>query len=880
MGFKEKKTKTSMIIEIDKNVKNTFAEQVYQKYTEDKEINEVDATEKTFELVIIWLNRLLFIKLVEGQLLSFNNNSDDCCILRGNKIKNFQNLQDLFFNVLGRKNRPSDGFYTNFKEIPYLNSSLFEKRTIEKEDININELRNDLVIVKNRSILKGKKNQSLPLLEYLLSFLNSYIFSSSEEGANQEIINSNVLGLIFEKINGYKDGAVFTPSQITEYICRTSIEQAVINKINNKYNWDCSSLDEIKYNNKSITTAREISDLIDTIKICDPAVGSGHFLVSALNRIIAIKYYLGVLFKYNKNEILNEVDIYIEGDSLCVVNAQNNAFVYDKENVSSQNIQMTLFNEKRKIIENCLFAEDMYNDGYKNIKNIDINIKSGNSLISRVEFNVGKKTGDLDFDLKDNKYISDTFVKYRKAVKEYKSVSDKKVKQEILSSIQSLKSMVYNSYSQLTFNKNYEEQIKNMTLYENAFEWSFEFPEIIGENGTFNGFDVIVENPPYGMINKKQNQKVGISTNIAELDYYKNEKEYSPALGGQINIFRLFICRSIKLLNKNGICSFIFPLSFACDISCSTIRDFVFNNTQIRYLEVFPERDNANKRVFKEAKVSVCILSLYKSKPKKNQIINMRIHNDNLVDENGITTYISLKDIDLIDKNNRAIPLVNQNELKLLSKISNGSLRLETISKCYTGEIDMTLDKPYISSDDNDDTLLRGAQVQKYKITDEISQGELIYLKSSHYLTNKGNNGKSQHHNSPRIVMQGITGVNEKYRLKMTIIENGQYCANSVNYIVMNNADSLKYLLGLLNSNLIEWYFSRLSTNSNVNGYEVNNLPIKFADEITTNQIIRLVDLCLNNSEIESYKNQINTLVYGIYGLNENDVDVIESYFK
>ena len=685
-------------------------------------------------------------------------------------------------------------------------------------------------------------------------------------------------------------------------MCRSTIEQAIIDKINDKYSWECNSLDDVKFNIKSLTVPKEINEIIDSLKICDPAVGSGHFLVSALNRIIAVKYYLGVLFKYNKNTTINEVDIFIDNDTLCVVTAQGQPFSYDMHNQLSQDIQMTLFNEKRKILENCLFGVDLnakavyicqlrlwielLKNAYyeKNVMqtlpNIDINIKTGNSLISRVQFGVGIKAGDNDFEISDNKAIIKNFKEYRKAVKEYKSISDKKAKQEIVKLIEKLKEQIYSGYAQLNMFTNYTEQTDAMSVYDNAFEWSFEFPEIIGENGEFEGFDVIVENPPYGMINKRQNGKIGILTNGTELDYYKSQPQYIPALGGQVNIFRLFICCSLNLLKKNGLCTFIFPLSFACDASCSAIRDYLFRNKQIRYLEVFPERDNANRRVFKEAKISVCILSLKNSKPQNNQTINMRINYDKYVDTNNRITEITLKNIDSIDNKYRAIPLVNQAELKLLNKIADKSQKLSAISKCYTGEIDISIDKQYIAYSDEYDTLLRGAQIQKYKIVTDISQGELMYLKSEAYQTTKGTSEKAAHHNYPRIVMQGITGVNEKYRLKMTLAQSGEYCANSVNYITLNDIDFLKYLLALLNSNLMEWYFSKLSTNSNVNGYEIDNLPIKISSESIKAEIIALVDKCLSGDPADELYESINEFVYKIYEINDNERELIENHFS
>ena len=160
LGLKEATEKNRTVIQIDFAIKNSLADQVFHKYTIDKELPAEEGTERTFELIIIWLNRLLFIKLFEGQLIAFN--SDDPCyhILDNDKIRDFQNLQDLFFDVLGRKVRSEEGFYKQFSEVPYLNSSLFERQRIEVRDININELKNQPIVKKSNSIL-GKKSPDI-----------------------------------------------------------------------------------------------------------------------------------------------------------------------------------------------------------------------------------------------------------------------------------------------------------------------------------------------------------------------------------------------------------------------------------------------------------------------------------------------------------------------------------------------------------------------------------------------------------------------------------------------------------------------------------------------------------------------------------------------
>ena len=465
MGLKEQKTKNSVVIEIDHSIKNSLANQVYNIYVNDKGYDgsyrtKEEAIDKTFELIIIWINRLLFIKLFEGQLIAFNSDSSAYKILDNSKIKSFQDLQNLFFFVLGRRTRGDEDFYKQFSEIPYLNSSLFEQQPIERNDININAIHNLKIARSKRSILGKRTSNELLLLEYIINFLNSYDFSSQvadEERPNRkrEIIDASVLGLIFEKLNGYKDGAVYTPSVIAEYMCKYTIEKSVIDNINKHFNWKCSDFDEIKFNITSPAIAKEINEVINSIKICDPAVGSGHFLVSALNRIIAIKAQLGVLFKYGTNERLYEVDIFVLEDILRVTDGQDNDFVYNKENRLSQQIQETLFNEKRMIIEDMLFGVDinpkavyicqlrlwielLKNAYYKRgimetLPNIDINIKSGNSLLSNFKFNVGEKITILEDS--DKKSIK----QYKEAVKRYKSTSEKNDKILIRNTINSLK---------------------------------------------------------------------------------------------------------------------------------------------------------------------------------------------------------------------------------------------------------------------------------------------------------------------------------------------------------------------------------------------------------------------------------------------------------
>ena len=619
-----------------------------------------------------------------------------------------------------------------------------------------------------------------------------------------------------------------------------------------------------------------------------------------MERIIAIKKQLGVLFKHGKDELLTEYDIDVIDDILSVYDGQVKSFHYDKNNVLSQSVQETLFNEKRTIIENCLFGVDLNskavaicqlrlwiellkNAYYKNevmetLPNIDINIKSGNSLINKLNFAIGSKIGQGGVELEKNtqKLIN----QYKKLVAAYRGVSDKSVKAEIRKNIESIKANLHSIYNQISFSVNKNMEIvfdygSDSSIYRDAFEWAIEFPELLDEKGVFTGFDCIIGNPPYGLLNKKQNQNTSISVAPELLDYYKTSKVYEWAKGGVLNIYRMFICRCFSLLKNDGHCCLIFPLAFMGDATNSKIRQFVMENTQVDFIEAFPERDIESKRVFKEVKMSVCILGATKRKVPSSYKFSVRIHRDKYVDDNNEAMFISYDEIKAIDNKYLSIPLIRQHELSIFLKMTNECKRMSEISKCYTGEIDISLHSEFITNSSSDHSMLRGAQVQKYYITNDISQGDILFLKADGYLDkNKGE--KSQHHNRRRIVMQGITGVNEKWRLKMTMAQPPYFCANSVNYLIPDMTDDFDYfILGILNSKLLNWYFAKLSTNSNVNGYEIDGLPIKMGTVEQRNEIIQLVGELLQSYDEIKVK-EIDDIVYQIYGITEYEKPIIE----
>jgi Alw26I/Eco31I/Esp3I family type II restriction m6 adenine DNA methyltransferase len=349
-----------------------------------------------------------------------------------------------------------------------------------------------------------------------------------------------------------------------------------------------------------------------------------------------------------------------------------------------------------------------------------------------------------------------------------------------------------------------------------------------------------------------------------------------------INIYRLFILRSITILRREGVLVEIFPLSFVADVSASNLRKHIFENNSIEFIEAFPERDDENRRVFETAKMSVCIMLVHKNKNQNGKFF-VRIHHDKYVDFNNQKVYFDLKTLSLFDKENLTIPLMSQEDINVILMVFKQSTKFSEIGHCYTGEVDLTLGKGYLNKNPHNAVLIKGAIIDKYLIRKEMSQGEIMFLDSKRYLSeNKGD--KSNHHQVVRIVMQGITGVNEKTRLKMTIIQPGTFCGNSANYMIFENPnENLNYYLGILNCTLLNFIFSKFSTNSNVNGYEVDNLPHpKNIDQTKKERMSNLVDHILaakransaaDTSELEK---QIDQMVYELYGLTKDEIRIVE----
>ncbi len=990
LGLCESKQNSKLIIaksEESKEEQGTFYTAINSKLKEEN-------FETILKLLILWLNRILFLKLIESNLVRFNDDKN-LKFLNFKKIPDFDKLSELFFEVLAKEK--STRKKSEFAYLPYLNSSLFEKQSIENT-LEISSLSNDLKLFYYKNTVlkddkcKAKKGQ-VGLLEYLFEFLDSFDFGSDDEQSEilsqKELISSSVLGNVFEKLNGYKEGSFYTPSFITSYMCKESITKVVLDKFNAQFDLDAKDISELRKSLRKEDKKAQ-KELLNSIKICDPAVGSGHFLVSALNVMLSIYDELNLFDEEFYLEVQND-EILITGRKGEFIEYKRPSTPKDKAHL----IQQELFHTKKDIIENNLFGVDInpnsceitklrlwiellkhsfyqsFDDGnyhdLKTLPNIDINIKCGNSLVSY--FETGKS-------LNHYPNIKERINKYKRIVKDYKEgfYTDKShINQEIKNLKISFKNFCFadkfkkemKSFNDKCekYSKKYgnflavdDENLKffvsaNLTLFDfdekeaikefanlkkeydnifnlesnHPFEWRFEFPEILDDDGNFKGFDLIIGNPPY----IRQEELKELKPHLA-----KNYKVYK----GTSDIYTYFYELGFNVLKENGILSFITSNKYTRAGYGEALREFLLKNTCIlKYIDL-----NGIK-VFDSATVDTSILSFEKIKIKENTFKYLSLNNELLknydFEISAIKEFLNISQNSL-SKESFAFNDESTNALK--TKIE----KLGTPLKDWHGlninyGIKTGLNEAFIITTEKKDEILANCKDEDEKertakLIRKMLRGRDIkrysYEWAGLWVINTHNGYKSKNGEKIKAINiehypslkkhfdefylqlekrsdKGLTPYNlrncayieefEKEKIVYPETTQGAYFVYDNKGIFLEKTaffivcENLKYLLGLLSSNLITYYYKNFSQGCKlgIKGYQYNkhaleNLPlpkINSKNEKLANELISLVDEILKakeqdkNANTQELENKINSLVYKLYNLTEEEIKIIEN---
>ncbi|EQA8510706.1 class I SAM-dependent DNA methyltransferase [Campylobacter jejuni] len=989
LGLCESKQNSKLIIaksQESEEEQGTFYTAINSKLKEEN-------FETILKLLILWLNRILFLKLIESNLVRFNDDKN-LKFLNFKKIPDFDKLSELFFEVLAKEK--STRKKSEFAYLPYLNSSLFEKQSIENT-LEISSLSNDLKLFYYKNTVlkddkcKAKKGQ-VGLLEYLFEFLDSFDFGSDDEQSEilsqKELISSSVLGNVFEKLNGYKEGSFYTPSFITSYMCKESITKVVLDKFNAQFDLNAKDISELRKSLRKEDKKAQ-KELLNSIKICDPAVGSGHFLVSALNVMLSIYDELNLFDEEFYLEVQND-EILITGRKGEFIEYKRPSTPKDKAHL----IQQELFHTKKDIIENNLFGVDInpnsceitklrlwiellkhsfyqsfddenYHD-LKTLPNIDINIKCGNSLVSY--FETGKS-------LNHYPNIKERMGKYKRIVKDYKEgfYTDKShINQEIKNLKISFKNFCFadkfkkemKSFNDKCekYSKKYgnflavdDENLKffvsaNLTLFDfdekeatkefanlkkeydnifnlesnHPFEWRFEFPEILDDDGNFKGFDLIIGNPPY----IRQEELKELKPHLA-----KNYKVYK----GTSDIYTYFYELGFNVLKDNGVLSYITSNKYTRAGYGEALREFLLKN--VKFLEY---TDLNGIKVFDSATVDTSILCFEKSKSKDNKFKYLALSNEILKTcTYDIGLYKDFAEFSQNSLSKESFTFSDENTSALKAKIERIGTPLKEwhglniyrgILTGYNEAFIITTEKRNeILANCKDEAekertaklirkMLRGRDIKRYSYEwaglwvinthngYKNQNGEKVEaINIKHYPSLKKHFDEFYPQLEKR-ADKGLTPYNlrncayieefEKEKIVYPCIMAKEPCfsyetsfafAMAPANIITSNSDILKYILAFLNSDFIYLMLRKFYMGGGIEGeLKTNNLEklpipkINSKNQKLADELINLVDEILKakeqdkNANTQELENKINSLVYKLYNLTEEEIKIIE----
>ncbi|GAA8169744.1 class I SAM-dependent DNA methyltransferase [Helicobacter pylori] len=1011
LGLEEQNDKGKILIK-PSHTKNSLSDALKKCY------NNLD-DEEVMALLIAWNNRILFLRLLESLLISFKHFKEP--FLTTENFKDFNGLNTLFFEVLAKKNSERLSEIKEDKilqKIPYLNSSLFDKTPLESKGHEIKLLDNKKLEIYKNSVLKKdedyQKDKPLPLLEYFFKFLRLYKFTTTPKDikdntdtSESRLINPSVLGLVFEKLNGYKEGSFYTPSFITSYMCKESITPIVLDKFNQTYNIECENLTELRNyfkNSYKEDKRKEYLNSLLTLRICDPAVGSGHFLVSALNEMVLIAYKLGLIASLPLDATLE-----LENDEIIIHMPKSEIFNYkkpDKENNLHHQIQKELFELKKSIIENCLFGVDInpnsceitklrlwiellkysyyiFEDGkntnaLETLPNIDINIKCANSLISR--FN-------LNDDLKKIPNIKKKIQEYKDLVAQYKDPNPLYPlnKQDLINKIQDLKNTfsltLKDPKTKAELEKTIEKHIKKYNFfalddkslldglnyfipslfgtlklspkeeeeafasygriralrkklddalsgreYQNAFEWRFEFPEVLNDEGDFLGFDCIIGNPPYIRQEHIKDLKPLL------------EKQYQDFYNSTADIYTYFFALALNLLKEKGFNAFITSNKYARAKYGAKLREWLLKKTTlVSYMEL-----NALK-VFESAAVDTSIISFIKQPPLKESVFKYYEPTENDKDDLKSIPYLSMKQNAL---STESFIFANATLLDLRDKIESVGTPLKDWDIQINYGIKTGANEAFIIPTEKRDAILNACKTQEERERTEglikpILRGKDIkrysYEWADLWVINTHNGYTSAlkskippidiekypatkahldaHWNTIATRCdQGDTPYNlrncaylEDFEKEKIVygeivqeprfyLDNGEcqlgyFYAEATSFIL--TGEHLRYLLGMLHSKLITFAFKTFYAGGGLgeSGYRykkafIERLPIpqiteknqELADKITdgAKQILALKekDPKANTQRLEK---EIDALAYQLYHLTDEEIKIIEN---
>ena len=674
----------------------------------------------------------------------------------------------------------------------------------------------------------------------------SYNFTVDENDPDDaEIgVDPEMLGKIFESLleDNKAKGAFYTPKEIVRYMCKESLiaylnEQCTMNNVQLS-----SAIRSFVENYELPGELEPYRDILNRslreVKICDPAIGSGAFPMGLLNELWRCR---------------EAISIPPAVETQCIASLQPTTRAALKREIIENNIYGVDIERGAIDIARLRFWLSIVVDSEEPqaLPNFDYKFMQGNSLIESFEgvdlsrmmssdgqhSSLGKGRQKAGANQLGIEFVStDTKRNLQLMLREYFSLTDHVKKAEARREINdSVKSYI----RQQDLRPAAEARLSSLDPSANQefFLWHTWFKDISDKGG----FDIVVGNPPYVV--------------LAGDDYWnlQYKKIYATANDGKTNLYKLFFEHGLRMLRSNGVLSYITPNTYLTGKDCKVLRNLFFTNVSLHEIIEYTEKD----KVFKNVTQAVTTMVLSKRVDKNNKV-KIRTY------KQGTATckQSDLQKLDVI------IPLD-----AVIQRMNQQKGRLSDFFKINQGEVNLSTKKDYYSEYRTSDTLpmWRGNNIGKFVPQSwPFEYCEKIVSNPDYYT-------------KERIVMQEVSNQNQPFRTKAIISPKNYICGHSTNSLTpLNSNVPIKFYLGLINSRAFNYYCDYFSYTNHITVSGIKQTPIPQATTSQVQEMIELVDKILEakrsdpSADTSALEREIDRLVYGLYGLTEEEVKVVE----
>ena len=764
------------------------------------------------------LDRLIFLRIAE-----------DRGVEEYGQLKNLLKGENYYSNL-----------FTYFKEADSkYNSGLFD---FKKDSISLD------VLIDNKTIKAIISELYYPISPYEFSVLSVEILGSAYEQflGKQIKLSAGHRATIEEKPEVRKAGGVYyTPQYIVEYIVENTVGK--------------------------LTAGKKPTD-VARLKIVDPACGSGSFLLGAyqyllnwhmleykpdFEKLTSIAQNSTAYNEKQRNDAIkerNKLPLTPDGNLTTALKKQillNNIYGVD---IDTQAVEVTKLSLLLKCMEgetgSSITAEMRF--GERILPTLDSNIKSGNSLVD-VDF----YDGQIDYG--DERKIKP--FNWPRAFPEVFKVKKISPSNEL-------------KWHNKNIIKQVEEQKEKARELIKKMSGNINEPQ--GEYGKVSGFDIVIGNPPYVMLQNLETREV--------FDY--SLKKFQSAKY-KLDTYQLFIEASLKLLNHDGLLAFITPNTFLKNIHSEPLRKLLLENVTIKEFVLF------NYSVFNAASVDTCIFTFENVTANKKSTITVK--QTDSVFEPFISALINQASL---AKNNRTDfnLLISEGDKKILNSVKSVSNPLGDYCKAYFGiqTHDRTKYVSNIKLNKNYQPVIDGANINTYQFK---QHNEFV-----NYIPEAIKSGGSEFvYSKERICIRQIGAVPIA-----TIIPPYIFTLNTIYNVYLKDdiTISLKFILGLINSKLIKYYWRKMNSDEKktfpkIKKEAILSIPIKKIDEQNKSEkslhdeIVHLVTTMLQLQQQKQHStlpdqqqqleqriaytdDKINEKVYALYGLTEEERKIVE----